>query len=80
MRANIKHKINPKIKPYEKLRAAMVAKGYTQDMLRKVLGLSHSTFNLKINGKREFTISECKLIAQTLGTTLDEIFFSENCS
>lgn len=58
----------------EVIRGAIKDHGYTQEKMGKVLGLAPSTFNLKINGKNEFTLSECAKIAQALGTTLDELF------
>jgi DNA-binding XRE family transcriptional regulator len=66
------------IKPHERLRAAMIMAGYNQDRMRKAMGLSLSAFNLKINGKREFTLNECKIAAQILGMTLDQLFFSQD--
>lgn len=67
--------MKPKIKPHEKVRAAMVLKGYTQDVLCRVTGLSESAFSLKINGHRDFTLPECARIARALDTTLDALFF-----
>lgn len=68
---NMKNK--PKV--HEKIRAAMILKGYTQEQIAKTIGMGVSTFNLKINGTREFSISEGKIIANKLGTTLDGLFF-----
>jgi transcriptional regulator with XRE-family HTH domain len=65
------------VKPNEKIRSAMVLSGYTQEALAKSIGISYSAFSLKLNGKREFTISECQRIARKLGTSLDALFF--NC-
>lgn len=67
--------MKPEIKPHERVRAAMVLKGYTQEKLCKVTGLSGSAFSLKINGHRDFTLPECARIAKALGTTLDALFF-----
>ena len=67
--------MKPNIKPYEKVRAAMVLKGHTQETLCRVTGLSESAFSLKINGHRDFTLPECARIAKALGTTLDALFF-----
>lgn len=64
------------IKPHEKVRAAMHLAGYTQDSLAKTIGIGTATFNLKINGKRDFTLPECQRIAKALGVTLDDIFFN----
>lgn len=65
----------PKLKPNNILRGAMETAGYTHETMAKVIGLSFSAFNLKVNGKREFTLSECKRIAKKLNKTLDELFF-----
>lgn len=67
--------MKPNIKPYEKVRAAMVLKGHTQETLCRVTGLSESAFSLKINGHRDFTLPECARIAKALDTTLDALFF-----
>lgn len=67
--------MKPNIKPHEKVRAAMVLKGYTQEVLCRVTGLSESAFSLKINGHRDFTLPECARIARALDTTLDALFF-----
>jgi len=72
--------MKPVIKPHEKVRAAMVLKGYTQEGLCKVTGLSESAFSLKINGHRDFTLPECARIARALGTTLDALFFDVDVS
>lgn len=63
------------IKPNEKIRAAMILNGYTQEKLAKSIGLSYSAFSQKLNGHRQFTLDEAKIIAKKLGKTLDEIFF-----
>lgn len=70
----------PNPKPHVKLRAAMELAGYTQEAMARAIGMSFSAFNLKINGKREFTLSECNLIANKLGRTLDDIFFTPDVS
>lgn len=72
--------MKPNIKPHEKVRAAMVLKGYTQEVLCKVTGLSESAFSLKINGHRDFTLPECTRIARALDTTLDALFFDIDVS
>ena len=65
-----------KIKPNEKVRAAMDIAGYTQEALARTIGLSKGAFNLKMNGKRDFTLPECQRIAKALDSTLDGIFFN----
>lgn len=67
----------PAIKPNERIRSAMTLTGYTQEALSKSIGISYSAFSLKLNGKREFTLSECQRIAKKLGTTLNDLFFTE---
>ena len=70
---------NQKPKPHERVRAAMDLKGYTTyESLARAMGISLSAFIAKINGKRQFTLDECNLIAGILGTTLDAIFFTPN--
>lgn len=66
-----------KPKPHERVRAAMDLAGYNNyESLAKTIGMSISAFTAKINGKRPFTLPECNLIANALGTTLDNIFFA----
>lgn len=65
-----------KIKPNEKLRAAMIMSGHTQESIAKSIGIDRSTFSSKINGHGEFTLPECQMIAKLLNKTLDEIFFA----
>lgn len=65
--------------PNMKLKGARVEQGKTQKYMSNVLG--HSTmqsYTLKENGKREFTLTEAKLIAEDLKLTpeeINEIFF-----
>jgi DNA-binding XRE family transcriptional regulator len=67
----------PKPKPYERVRAAMEMTGYnTYERMAQAVGMSLSAFSQKINGNREFTLTECNMIATKLGTTLDKIFFA----
>ena len=66
--------MQPKIKPNEKVRAAMDIAGYTQLILARTIGVSKGAFNLKMCGKRDFSLSECQRIAKALGRTLDDIF------
>lgn len=70
----------PEPKPHERVRSAMQLKGYTHNNMAKSIGLSFSTFNLKINGKRDFSLPECNRIAARLGKTLDELFFAPDVS
>jgi transcriptional regulator with XRE-family HTH domain len=66
-----------KPKPHERVRAAMDLAGFhNYESLADAIGLSISAFTAKINGKRPFTLPECNMIANKLGTTLDAIFFT----
>ena len=64
------------MKPYMKLRAAIVEAGYTQGDIAKAIGVDISTFSQKINGHRDFTLQECVRIANMVNRSLDDIFFS----
>jgi DNA-binding XRE family transcriptional regulator len=64
------------MKPYMKLRAAIVEAGYTQGEIAKAIGVDISTFSQKINGHRDFTLPECVRIAKIVKKSLDDIFFS----
>jgi len=73
MRRNIKP-VKTKVKPNEKVRAAMVEAGYTQKALARAIGIGESSLNQKLSGKRNFTLPESILIAETLHKTLNDIF------
>ena len=64
-----------KAKYKNKIRAAMILKGYTQADVAKALGVGGSTLSKKLNGHSDFTLPECIRIAKLLGRTLDDIFF-----
>ena len=66
----------PTPKPFEKLRAAMVEIGYTHETMAQAIGVSYSTFNQKMNGKKTFTLPECLRIVKKLNRTLDQIFLN----
>ena len=74
----MKLNVKAKVKPNGKIRAAMVEAGYTQETLANAIGIGHSTLNIKLNGKRDFTIPEGIRIAKATHRTLDEIFFDKN--
>lgn len=42
-----------------------------------LLGITLTTYCKKENGKNEFTLIECKKIADKLGKSVDDIFFSQ---
>ena len=59
---------------YNKLKGIMTEKQIKQEELAKILGLSVSTLNFKINGKSDFYISEAKKIAEYFNCTMEYIF------
>lgn len=50
--------------------------GYNQQFIADKLGISKSTYNLKENGKREFTETEMRILSMIFGKSLDELFFN----
>lgn len=48
------------------LKAAMVMSGMTQGDLAKAMGMSTPSMNYRINGKREFSISEIQMLCELL--------------
>lgn len=69
-------KVRSRTKPFLKLRAAIVEAGYTQGDVAKAIGVETSTFSQKINGHRDFTLSECVRIANLVNRSLDDLFFN----
>lgn len=51
--------------------------GYNQQFIADKLGVSKSTYNLKENGKREFTETEMRILSIIFGKSLDELFFND---
>ena len=58
-----------------KLRGKRVEKGYSQADLAKLLGISTNAYNLKENGKGEFTLSEIQDLLYYLDCDFDDIFY-----
>ncbi len=48
------------------LRAAIAKKGMTQAEVAQKIGISLNSFSRKINGKREFHLSEAKKLCEVL--------------
>lgn len=57
-----------------KLKGKRVEKGLTQPQIAKLLNMAVSTYNLKENGTREFSMSECIQIMKILECTFEDIF------
>ena len=65
-----------KKQPYLKFKGFLVENNIQQKEVAKILNISNSTLNKKINGTgSDFTIQEAKKICQTLNTN-SEIFFA----
>ncbi len=59
---------------YSRLKGLMVENTITQQDLAKILEISISTLNFKINGKSDFTIMEAKKVSKILNKSIEEIF------
>lgn len=59
---------------YCKLKGLMTENNITQVQLAKLLSISVSTLNQKLNGKSDFTIQEAKKISEILNKEVDVIF------
>lgn len=57
-----------------KIKAGRAEKGYTQGQIALKLGMSEPTYNLKENGKRQFTENEMITLSILLEKSLDELF------
>ncbi|ACD23062.1 DUF739 family protein [Clostridium botulinum] len=59
---------------YSRLKGLMVENSITQQNLAKILDISISTLNFKINGKSDFTIMEAKKVSRILNKSIEEVF------
>ena len=50
----------------QKLKAAIVAAGYTQGDVARMMRLSENTFSAKLNGKKRFYIGEAAVLCEIL--------------
>ena len=60
-----------------RLRAARAAKGYSQQALADLVGVSRQTINAIEQGDYNPTIRLCTAICRALGKTLDDLFWEE---
>ncbi len=60
--------------PNKNLKAERIRHGYSQMEIAKLSGMSETTYNLKENGKRDFTQTEMLLLSKILEKTMDELF------
>lgn len=55
--------------------------GITQEDMAKKLGFrSKSGYAMIENGNNNFKLKQAKIVADTLETTIDELFFDNKCS
>lgn len=67
--------------PYSKLKAYLDEIGLPQVELAKILGLSKSALNQKLNGTGgDFSLREVRKICLTLNISADEFFIDQNVS
>jgi len=45
-----------------------------------ILGISENSFRFKMDGKREFTLNELRVLAEHFGVTIDYLVVPENCA
>lgn len=57
-----------------KLKGKRVEKGLTQPEIAKLIGMATSTYNMKENGIREFSMSECIELMKVLDCKFEDIF------
>lgn len=62
---------------YNKLKGIMTEKEITQNELAKILQISISTLNFKINGKSDFSIKEAKKVSRFFNKSIEEIFYTD---
>lgn len=61
-----------------KLRGLRVEKGYTQEYMAKLIGISLTSYQRKESGATQFTANELVKIAEVLEIDIKEIFFTHN--
>lgn len=63
---------------YPKLIGKRNEKGFTQEKMANLLGISKNNYNLKENGKLDFNLMEVKKILEILNSSYEDIFFEKN--
>lgn len=60
------------------IRGKIKEKELTQETLAEMLGMSANSLSRKLNGKREFTISEASAVSEILGIeNPNDVFFAQ---
>lgn len=65
----------------EKLKKVLKEHGISQNELADMLGLTYQTISIKMNGHKDFTLSELRLIKIIFGLSaeeMDDIFYNVN--
>lgn len=61
---------------YRKLKSLRAMHGIKQDEMAEIIGMGKTSYSLKENGRRDFSLKEAKAISDYFGQTVDEIFFT----
>lgn len=67
-----------KLKNSSDFNSTMIKNGFTQRSLAKAAGISDTTLNMLINGKRCVSATVSKKIVKAIGCQFDDIFFIIN--
>lgn len=65
----------------DKIKRLLKQQDVSQNELAELLGLTYQTISIKINGHKDFTLSELKTMKVVFGLTpemMDYIFFSDD--
>ncbi|WBW95282.1 helix-turn-helix transcriptional regulator [Oceanirhabdus sp. W0125-5] len=65
---------------YCNLKGLIRGANLTQKNIAEILEISESSFNLKINGKSDFTVEEARKISKIFNKSIDNIFFNDEIS
>lgn len=65
-------------KEHIRLKALRTKNRFTQQDMAQMLNISYSTYSMKENGNRDFTISEIEKIRDLFGLSYEQIFFDDN--
>jgi putative transcriptional regulator len=59
-----------------RIKILMLENNISAKELAKKLGMSDASLSLRLNGKREFSLSEAKKVLKIFGKTFEEIFLT----
>ena len=63
---------------YPKLIGKRNERGFSQEKMAKLIGISKNNYNRKETGKLDFSLGEVRKILKILNCNYNEIFFEEN--